>query len=310
MARSPPPYAKDAITACLSRYSSLLDRRDAKTNAVARLETRPPASIHTKIDFRLSTALKEAQPDAAAALHQRFADTMAQRQGDLHALILDAARAELAQVNQDLQECVPTTVADLKRYFECCANVCNLDSIPDANPRAAPLAGTQGSRAAGHAWNNKIFFDDFILSVDFLDAAIKRLHYTRTLAAQQKQFKADKLAAAKHAAETMEVNLPNDLLVGQLVKRAVEKETAVLRKEINHLRASLKAATGRPGGPTGKTQMSSPPPPRNGGENPSGGAAGSKFRKKKSANANASDAKHAAAPKPRGQAPSKKKATK
>ncbi|RHY04828.1 hypothetical protein DYB36_013182 [Aphanomyces astaci] len=338
-ARSPPPHAKEIIASCLASYRALLDRVDAKIKAVARLEQRPPASIQTKMDLRLSSALLAASPDVAAGLQAQFAAGLAQRSADLHAIVLHAAQAELQQLRAATNACVPNAVAELKTYFETCSAAASNVTVPHSVPHPPPAganppdpnepvqphgpadpmgpadsspphqaraAHTDSLRVlcAGGLDINLIFYNDYVLSVEFLNSACTKLHYQRLLAATAAEAKAAKKAAAKTAAEAMEVDLPNDLLVAQLVKREIGKSTAVLRKELNQLRASLKAATSRPGGPTGMNNKTSSPPPPRGGENPRGGPAGSKYNKNKNGNDNGRAAKPAAAAK---DAPSKPK---
>ncbi|RLO09268.1 hypothetical protein DYB28_012955, partial [Aphanomyces astaci] len=49
----------------------------------------------------------------------------------------------------------------------------------------------------------------------------------------------------RQAAEVMEVDTNNDVLVGALVKREIAKSTAALRKEVNQLRSALNFQAGR-----------------------------------------------------------------
>ncbi|CAK4190723.1 hypothetical protein Ae201684P_007973 [Aphanomyces euteiches] len=61
----------------------------------------------------------------------------------------------------------------------------------------------------------------------------------------------------------MEVDTPNDILVGQLVKREITKNMSALRKELNTLRAALNDKPNRRGNSVGKTGKT--PTPRGSG---------------------------------------------
>ncbi|CAK4906788.1 unnamed protein product, partial [Aphanomyces euteiches] len=76
---------------------------------------------------------------------------------------------------------------------------------------------------------------------------LNKASYEHVLQVQARETKRAEAQAARAAAEEMEVDTPNDILVGQLVKREITKNMSALRKELNTLRAALNDKPNRRG---------------------------------------------------------------
>ena len=271
----PPPYAKERITAAVTAYRRLLQRCDAKTKAIAKLATRTPNSLKSNVDLKLSGALKTANPDAAARVSASFAAILAEKEAALHAVVVDTAQLELQALLAERDQCLPAARADLKSYFEACANAHDtfpppafdfsppVPGVSPPNPSSSEFSyeippgeghGLRSRRAIG----NFNFENQYNLSIGFLDLAVQKLHYEWSLQKTHEQLKQKAAAEKKAAAVEMEVELPNSLLIGSLVKREIASATSALRKEVNQLRAALNSKTGGQGNPSG----SNPPKPQ------------------------------------------------
>ncbi|CAK4244479.1 unnamed protein product [Aphanomyces euteiches] len=234
------------------------------------------------MDLKTSAMLEAVNPAQATALKTQFASQLAANEAALHATIKASARAELAALEATLPQMRASYVDQLKRYFESCSS--SLDSAAaNANP------GRPGVLAAGGLDINLIkqnFQQDLSLSVSFLNDALNNACYKHVLESQAREMKKAEVAAARAAAEAMEVDTPNDILVGQLVKREISKNVSALRKEVNLLRSALKDKVdrrslndppNRPGKPIGKNGKTPTPRIEGGGKArgpPQGGSNG------------------------------------
>ncbi|CAK4840925.1 unnamed protein product [Aphanomyces euteiches] len=211
------------------------------------------------MDLKTSATLDANLPNQAAALKSQFASHLAAGQAALHATIKEAAAAEIDALEAQVPLLRARCEDQLKRYFSSC-----ISSLQLADANGTP--GRPGLPAAGGLDINFIiqtFNDDLSLSLSFLSQALNKASYEHVLQVQARETKRAEAQAARAAAEEMEVDTPNDILVGQLVKREITKNMSALRKELNTLRAALNDKPNRRGNSVGKTGKT--PTPRGSG---------------------------------------------
>lgn len=240
VARSPPPYIKELLSSALAEYTRLANRVQQKKAALDKLSLQAPKAIYHNIDLKVSTLAKENRPNDVAQLASEFDAVVLNQRESMRQIIYRGAQLELALVEESLQKLIPDTKTKIMTFFTAIHNstspTISFEDLIACRPLTSPVA------------------HDYHTSISYLDTKVSELRYNSALAMETKRIKAAEAAAKRAAAEEMEVETSNDILVATLVKNAIEKTTQSLRREINTLRAALKVSASRPGPTAGKKQ--------------------------------------------------------
>jgi hypothetical protein len=250
------PYVSDLVKNAFADYKRHLKSLQAKTKAHERLTTTVPKSLASKTEVQMSKALEAADPEACAALKTQWTALKATTEATQHEMILAVCSAELDVLKMQLHSVGPALEVAIDEYLALVnMKLTTYGSQEVVPPMTVPRGG--GSRTPQSGEVKKIaLFSLSNMIAKFID--------TQARLDAVKQLKTQAAQAARFAADSMEIDTPNDILVGALVKREIAKNTAALRKEVNQLRAALNSRAGR------KTKgATGPPPPKK----PAGGRA-------------------------------------
>ena len=159
-------------------------------------------------------------------------------------IIHRGAHLELTLVEDSLQNLIPETKAKIAAFFSAIhastSPSISFAELLSAQSIVSPIA------------------HDYHTSIRYLDEKVNEFLYNLALSTETKRLKAEQLAAKRAASEEMEVETSNDILVATLVRNAIAQTTKSLRKEVDTLRAALKAQASRLGQSTGKPKGKGP----------------------------------------------------
>lgn len=248
-ARSPPQPIKDLISTSVLEWRSLSRRIASKQRAVTKLETAVPKSVRTNMDLKLPSILTEHDPSTAAELSSKFQTAITDHQDTLRGIIHASAVSELHALEKIRHEVFGKAVGLLKEFFK---------PLHESLRRAHPSSNYQAFEA--YFLDNveappSLAVTDCRLSISFLDIRLQEEEYSHLVAEASATRKREEVAAKRTAAETMELDTSNDVLVASLVKKSIAKETAALRNEVNQLRSALNSRASQPGASAGAKQL-------------------------------------------------------
>jgi hypothetical protein len=267
LARSPPQYSKDLVSTASAEYKALLKQIASKTSAIDKLEHKTPKSIQHKIDLKLPQVVRDTRPNQANELQQRFNAAIQASQATMRDVIREAAKTELELLLEARRDFKITYESKLYKYFEKVFGQVRQLVCPDATIEFAPVLSDEAP-ALLH-----LTIMDLNLSLAFLNDSLNKIDYQDILAATLREQRQAERQAQRDAADAMELETSNEVLVAALVKQEVAKKTSTLNKEINQLRAALNASANRPGARDGAkpkkalqmTKKTSQQPSRNDG---------------------------------------------
>lgn len=251
-ARSPPQPVKDMITASVMEWRTLSKRIVNKQRAVAKLETAVPKSVRTKMDLKVPSILTERAPDTVAELSSQFQTAIADHQDKLRGIIHASAVSELQVLEQERHNVYGSTVDKFKSFFK---------PLHDSLRQAHPALNQQEFEAYfcdggdGISPSPSLAIIDCRRAISFLDIRLQEEEYSHLMAEAIATRKREEAAAKRTAAETMELDTSNDVLVATLVKKSIAKETSALRNEVNQLRAALNSRASHHGASAGAKQL-------------------------------------------------------
>ena len=231
-----PPYVSDLVQDAFLNFKRLFKAAQAKKKALERLKTTMPKSLATKTQVQVSKALQASDPAAYASVMTNWQDLKEAHEKAQHAIILNVCEAEV----KTLEEAIKTVQPDMIKAVDSYLVVVN----SHAASRPPVMGITTTVPRGGGSWtpqSGEVQSNANLL----LSELISEFLYVQAHADAAKQVKAEAAKAARLAAEEMEVDTSNDILVGALVKREIAKTTAALRKEVNQLRQALNSQAGR-----------------------------------------------------------------
>lgn len=245
LARSPPQFSKDLVSTAIVEYKALLKQIASKTRAIDKLEHKTPKSIQHKINLKLPPAVRDARPNQASELQQRFNTAIEASQATMRQVILEAAKTELELLLETRSRFKVTHGSKIYEYFEKVFVQVRQLVCPDATIEFAPVLPDESPALLRTA------IDDLNRSVAFLNDSLDRIDYEDVLATTLREQRQAERQAQRNSADAMELETSNEVLVAALVKQEVAKKTSSLNKEINQLRAALNASANRLGARNG-----------------------------------------------------------